>query len=76
MHHNSRVVGMSDTERAGDNPTRLPPFLGFDAKSVVYSFAESLLATEIAQMLFGGHMTQQELDLFQFAACCMTESSA
>lgn len=46
--------------------------VGLDADPMVYSRSEALLA---AQMLFGclyADMAQQELDLFQLAACFMT----
>lgn len=47
---------------------------GFDSKSVVYSYSQTLLAANIA---FGGlhrDMPKEKLDLFKFASGIMAES--
>jgi hypothetical protein len=73
---NSRVLFSSGVSaRAG--PARGPTVnVRFDADVVVYCDPELLLAAKILLGRLDAHMSKQELDLFNFAANEMTQTSA
>ena len=48
----------------------------FDAEPIIYSLSESLLAAQVLLCGLRRYMTEQELDLFQFASRIVAESSA
>jgi hypothetical protein len=50
--------------------------IGFDSQSVVYSGSELLFASEVALRGLDGDVSEQELDLIQFAAGEMAETGA
>ena len=48
----------------------------FDAESIIYSLSEPLLAAQVLLCGLHRYLTEQELDLLQFASRIVTESSA
>ena len=46
--------------------------LRFDTYMVVDSSADPLFATKVALRSLNRNVTEKELDLFQFSACCVT----
>lgn len=49
-----------------------PSTLRFDTYTVVDRSADPLFATKVALRSLNRNVTEEELDLFQFSACCVT----
>ena len=48
---------------------------GFQSNGVVHRILEALLAAQVALSSFDGNVTEEKLDLFEFASCLMTKAS-
>jgi hypothetical protein len=61
----------------GDDVIELTPSrIWFKAHPVVDRFAEALFASEVSLCRLNRNMPEQEFNLFQLAACCMSQTSA